>query len=274
MTKPTKPLTHARGFTLIELLVVIAIISILATIAVPNIIEYLRNANFTAAVSEIDSAETALVLMLSDAGRTNFLDFLVPDSRNVIRTEMALLATGESIYTPAEFQATFDVMMYELLRRGKEANVRSQFFNNVTTLDIDIDPEVRRKLGTSYFNELGNDPWNEPYHFWLGPTRRGNPVFLRAYRTLGDGEPFVPYIYDAVQRSIEQEKLPGQPNADDNYGYPAPRDKAIYIYSAGPNLTIDANLLLTNLEDFEFAGGGDDVNNWDKDLGWKNAPRV
>ena len=71
--------------------------------------------------------------------------------------------------------------------------------------------------------------------------------------------------------------MPGQPEADDFPGYPAPRDKAVFVYSSGPNLTIDANLLQTNypnLEDPEFAGGGDDINNWDNTLGWKNAPRI
>jgi len=274
MTMLKRPSTHVRGFTLIELLVVIAIISILATIAVPNIIEFLRNGNFAKAVAEIDSADTALTLMLGDAGRTNFLDFLAPDSRRGIRNGLAVVGTADEIYTASELQATFDVMFYELLRRGKEAGVRTQFFGRVNTIDIDIDPEVRRKLGTSYFNELVNDPWGEPYHFWLGPIRRGAEVFLRAYRTDGiDGFDY-PYEYTQTQRSVEQEKLPGQPEADGFPGYPAPRDKPVFIYSSGPNLTIDANLLLTNLEDPEFAGGGDDVSNWDNTQGWKNAPRI
>ncbi len=143
--------------------------------------------------------------------------------------------------------------------------------------------------------DLGNDSWGNRYQFWMGPQRRG-PMLHRSYRVLDGQNPyseiFDPYVYHYGQRNIEKGKLPGQPVEDDwayrafgttsggadarGYGYPAPRDLPVYIYSTGANQVPDA-VLITQMDEAydlpEFFGGGDDPNNWDNASGWQDAPR-
>lgn len=276
MTTLTRPSMNTKGFTLIELLVVIAIISILATIAVPNIIKFLTKGNNAKAISEINNADTVLISMLTDARKQNFLDFLNDGSRSAVLEELEFIndTLNPDFTRAAALQGAFDIMFYELLRRGKEADL--------SDIGWDLDPQVRSKLGTSYFEELGNDPWNERYHFWIGPIRRRWPVLIRSYRTDGvnsfNYSSPVPYMFDQAQRNFEQDLLPGQPNVDNYAGYPAPRDKPVYMWSAGANLVTDSLLAISAASGFyqdpEFAGGGDDINNWDSAGGWEDAPDI
>ena len=60
--------TERGGFTLIELLVVVAIISLLAAIAVPNVLGRLRIAKMVKAEAEIKSISTAVEMFYTDTG--------------------------------------------------------------------------------------------------------------------------------------------------------------------------------------------------------------
>ena len=287
------------GFTLIELLAVIAIIGILASIVVPNVTRYIARAQVTKAVSEIKNADTALAGMLSDTGRSSFKDFLLNDPtqpdvglrlldqhHQAIVDATGLAATADALLTALGF---YNTMFYELLRQGRDSD----------WVKLNISPEVRGKLGTSYM-DLGNDSWDNRYEFWLGNIPRGLDLnILRSYRidpdalnspTDAEFEEEDAYRWDAGTRSDAQAELPGQPAADDEdylepapdglginaFGYPAPKDLAVYIFSQGANLVIDAILpiQMVQSEEFpEFYGGGDDPNNWDNASGWEDAPR-
>lgn len=280
------------GFTLVELLAVLAIIGILAAIVIPNVIQYMYKARVTRAVSEVNNAETALTGALTDASRTNFQDFLSTPGRNTLRNADTLIRQNdfEGVRQAADFYREF---FYELLRQGRD----SEF------IKLNVDPEVRQKLGTFYM-DIGVDPWGTQYNFWIGPIRGAVP--LRSYRlavttydpaALEPGDPnFLPedaYVYTQVAYDFARGELPGQPRPDDAivqaafgtmfpgiraYGYPAPDELPVYIWSSGPNAQNDANLLYQmNRGDDDnapdFLGGGDDPNNWDNESGWDSAPK-
>ncbi|HIJ64928.1 MAG TPA: prepilin-type N-terminal cleavage/methylation domain-containing protein [Candidatus Hydrogenedentes bacterium] len=133
-------------------------------------------------------------------------------------------------------------------------------------------------------------------------------VPYRAFRADPDplaGYPF--YLYDAAAKVALDTDLPGNPPADGLPGVPAPKDLAVYVYSTGENKVSDQvynrtlltaaaaappgttwDLLLPALvdptdpaeivgtitspvytaEQLDYLGGGDDINNWDREDGW------
>lgn len=302
-----------RGFTLVELLVVIAIIGILAGIVLPNVTTFIYKGQVAAAISDIKSIETGLTGMLSDTERSDFRNwFRVADpndpatalggiAQEIVDDEADLktllqgttpLSTNEDALYDIVNQLTenYTTMMYQLLRQGKNADIA-----------VDLKPEIRQKLGNGYV-ELEQDPWDQTYQFWRGPMR-GLPVQLfRSYRlnsTVADSDDMElseVYIYDGDAATAANLEVPGSPRtdyetvssklgtfelagSDDSlafYGFPASKDLPMYVYSRGKNNLTDANAILQKREvpdDYEFWGGGDDINNWDKDAGWQAAPR-
>ena len=275
------------GFTLIELLAVIAIIGILASIVVPNVARYIARAKVTKAVSEIRNLDTAMAGMLSDTGRSNFRDFLTDAARQQIDDTFATGVLDNNLTQIRAAQDFYSAFFYNIIRQGRDAAFSEPIFGGLDPLD----PAIRGKLGTSYM-DLGNDSWGNQYNFWMGPLRRG-PMLFRSYRVRegvdindpGFGDLLADfYIYDNNMRLFEQVKLPGQPKPDEGiiaaaypgmhaYGYPAPKDLSVYIWSNGENEEIDAHLLRIDPGLPEFFGGGDDPNNWDNASGWEDAPR-
>ena len=277
---------NSRGFTLVELLVVIAIIGILAGIVIPNVVGFLRKGQVTKAVAEIRSVDTALVGILNDVSRSSFRDLLNANAKSVLDAISVDLNVGlqlaaqsgdfsQAIDAINRAQGFYQEMFYNLLRQGK----------NSEWARANLEPELRQKLGNSYM-ELGQDSWGQNYRFWMGPMRRG-PMFFRSFRVREDlanmpdldstdfGIQHV-YVYDTDAKEVENQKTPGAPRQDDNYGFPAPKDQPVYVYSLGPNLLVDAFITIQGFYasmDYAFLGGGDDPNNWDNEQGWDNAPK-
>lgn len=291
MNTTTKTERKTQGFTLVELLVVIAIIGILATIVVPNVVDNMRRARVARALSEVKGAEQALTTMLTDTGRSNFTEFLSPAGRTALANVTApgaLSNNANAVRTVARFYNEF---FYNLLRQGRNVSGTIPGPDGVsveiTTLLL---PEIRQKLGTSYM-DIGLDPWNEQYNFWMGP-QRTRSVILRSYR-IGEVEPddvnfdnADAYRYNGTQKGLLDAKVPGNPPADEMYGFPAPAQRPAYVWSMGANKQNDALLVphdpgsqgpeeatTLNSGTPEFFGGGDDVNSWDSEAGWLLAPR-
>lgn len=249
-----------QGFTLVELLVVIAIITILAAIVVPRLTNSIEKARVARALSEIKGMETAITKMLADAERKHIGQLFTEPRQFALAMETVIMA--EQSYR------VYSDLMYELLRRGRDADLRIR--PGVVPV---FRPEVRAKLGTTYI-DIGNDPWGEQYMFCLGPLTKPRyypndpqcakpPVPFRSYRVTYDanGDPEEDYFYDGPMYDEEQLKMRGNPLPDCRLGYPAPWDLPAFIWSRGTNLEDDQNWP-------NGGNGGDDINNWDSTGGW------
>lgn len=268
------------GFTLVELLVVMAIISILAAIAVPNIMNYISRARATRALSEISGIETSLIKMLSDSGRNSL--------NQLFNAQAVADILGMSPDPMFEAQQIYTNTLYALLREGRIA--LSDVDPNVVLSDGSslaygrvLDVSAVSKLGTSYM-DVTLDPWKRMYQIFPGPWNQNNgPVIFRTYL-----------------REESESNLPGQKkHGNDGYqvdiidveteepltvGFPAARDQVAFIYSTGENMVAgqmiyipfwwgvpnpNVKALYDANQGEQYFGGGDDVNNWDKGASWE-----
>ncbi len=282
-----------KGFTLVELLVVIAIITILASIVVPNVTDWIGRARVAKAVSEINSAELALTKMLSDAQKSSFRDLLrnpYPDEHEGRYIGSMFNSGTQNFDLPCNLitaEALYTEIFYNLLRRGKDAIE--------TSIGIYLKPAVARKLGNNYM-DLGKDPWGNLYRFFPGPlgNLRGVPGAQTVENVMGAKDTYLHYPMP-FRVYFADLSVPGGPQRDMNtldiipehpIGYPAPESLPIYIYSPGADLQSGQAILtggssqdaaamnqgqsayLADLPSPEHMGGGDDINNWDNAASW------
>jgi prepilin-type N-terminal cleavage/methylation domain-containing protein len=254
-----------KGFTLVELLVVIAIITILAATVVPRVANWIARARMARAVSEIKGADLCLTKMLTDTEKSNFAQFFDwnKDPQTHEPKDLATLIRISGAYS------NYNVMFYELLRKGNEAFQTTPAAWSGSSFGLKLKDAVKRKMASSYM-DIRNDPWDSQYQFFAGPWPRKDvrnpnpdPVYFRCWR--GEG-----YVYDVNAKQAEDLNLPGNPDFDNQAGFPAARDLPVYIYSMGANQGNDQ--LQSPSAPAMQAGSGnagyDDVNNWDSTSGW------
>lgn len=289
-----------KGFTLVELLVVMAIISILAAIAIPNVQKWIRKGRATRAVTEISNINLAITKMLSDAGRSSIADFIDPVALNKLvedfhtGLEGALPADATIKDWDAEaFDLAVDYYtntMYALLRvgRGALSSLENETASNGSML---LREDVVRELGTSYMTDLGKDPWGNLYNFYPGPWSSTNgPIPFRTYLPPADGERLPGDRVESINGdvlslgSLSTSTFPLTDPATDLdiplVGVPASTGTDTFIWSNGENLisgqarfyhpNVKVYLATDNIANYEgnqepeFMGGGDDINNWDR----------
>lgn len=257
------------GFTLVELLVVIAIISILAGIVIPNVPQWIAKARMARAQAEVKNIDLALTKMLTDVNRQDFRSGFFDWGAG---GEPATLAQGLPIYRD---------IFYILLRKGKNAETDTDWPGGVT-----INPDVRRRLGDTYM-DLGKDPWGQLYNFYPGPWRAvdvnsGDPfeagiipfrIYLPNTGVPGGPKPETPTAYTADVYD------PDNPTDTFTVGFPASKSLTMYVWSNGMNLVsnqadnptyeqIRLDSSVVEEVGLDYAGGGDDINNWDNDASW------
>ncbi len=271
-----------RGFTLVELLVVMAIISILASIVVPNVINYIRQSRAVRARADIASLESALVKIISDSGRSNLGQLFDPNEvRNAIGVVAGVPMTSDQMKAAREL---YTKAIYTILRDGRGA---------LTTEAGVLNDGVVKRLGTSYI-DIGFDPWGNLYNIYPGPWPATNgPVPFRKFKSestvSATGVP-LPGSGDKADGLTVQVVDPnlGSSATAEEVSFPAARDKVAFIWSNGENLVSgqviydpstvnetydpdDPNKL--RFYDVAGSGGdpftiGDDVNNWDNASSW------
>lgn len=220
---------------------------------------------------EINDIELSITCMFSDAGSTNLRDFF---DDTAFGEAVARLGRERAM---APFEASVEIYThstYVLLKRGKHA-LHPAYFDYPSVLK----PAMVGKLVNTYYPELEFDPWGELHRIFPGPWPEDmGPVVFRTFLPPASGYP---------RRSGEMETVPdallmsgfdldtGEPLT---FGVPAPSNQDVYIWSFGANLISGQPFYdpshayappvqqhYEGGQEPELMGGGDDINNWDRD---------
>ena len=143
-----KLMTKKEGFTLVELIVVIAILAILAGVAIPAYSGYIKKANDTAVITELDAIATAAQAANATKGS---IDSIVVSSDG---TTITVDPNGDLAATFEADFVTFYVMTNTDVETGNTAN--NGTLKSATAL-IDFDNSSYADKGATWTVE---DGWN------------------------------------------------------------------------------------------------------------------
>jgi hypothetical protein len=216
----------------------------------------------TRALHEITNIELGITKMLSDAGSMNLRDFF---DDAAFSDAVARLGREQAI---APFEASVEIYTectYVLLRKGRAA-IDPEINEHAEVLR----PELVKLLGRSYIPELAFDPWGELYRIFPGPWPDDmGPVIFRNY--------LPPYGEVPESNNLLMSGIDIETGESLTFGVPAPSNLEAYIWSFGANLVSGqpiydpshayappAQQYYEAGQEPELCGGGDDINNWDR----------
>ena len=230
----------------------------------------IRGGNATRALSEIYNIKLSITYMLSDAGSTNLRDFF---DHAAFGEAVARLGRERDMAPFAASVEIYSHCTYVLLRGGRNALEPGRHNDYPFVLK----PAMVKRLGNTYFPELALDPWGEFYRIFPGPWPEDmGPVIFRTFL------PTPPSYLLPGETAIAADALlvsgldieTGEPLT---FGVPARSNLEAYIWSFGANLISGqpiydpshayappAQQHYEGGQEPELMGGGDDINNWDR----------
>lgn len=189
-------------------------------------------------------------------------------------------------------------VVYDLLRYGRDV-LRSDMGYASIAPSV-VDRNLLAKLSTNYL-DIGNDPWSNGYRVFPGPWKsamdtaanRRCPIVFRkfsvdtgnssrgvkddgfALRNLDLANNAYDHVTEAFGNIVEDAAT-----WPTKIGFPSDSGKAAFIWSLGENMRSGQMVYAASYDptnpngwyadpvDGADLGGGDDINNWDKDASW------
>ena len=224
-------------------------------------------------------------------------DGIVQGGANPIRIT-GMLSAGQFRRAQEMYTRTLSAM----LMNGRNILNQSDNEMHISYADILCHDRVKQ-LAPFYLNDVEVDPWGNPYLLFPGPWPKNNDPLASAKEPNGNlniFRIFMPSLYSGMPLLPGQRPSYAKPDAltinfapdtppeqvaevqdpdtleYEVYGYSAPRDMKVFIYSLGKNMVSGQAIYSNSVyswksydgEDRLTWGGGDDINNWDWDQSW------
>ena len=260
--------TKNRGIAIHEVILIIAILAIVFVALLPGG-RYIKKGSGVQAITEIKGIELGITKMFSDADSTNLRDFF---NDAAYGDAVARLGREQGVDALEASVEIYSYSAYALLRKGRNALGEGNEYRAV------LRPDLVQKLGNSYFEGLGTDPWGNLYRIFPGPWPESmGPVLFRTYwlpiETPGPSGGHPPVFPDNLLMTGKDLET----GEDITFGWPADAQETTYIWSFGANLISGqphydpthayappAQQYYVSGQEPELMGGGDDINNWDR----------
>jgi hypothetical protein len=233
---------------------------------------------FPRANAEISNMELAITKVLSDAGRSSLRDLVAP---KVFDEACVAYARQHNLNAFEASVALYTRSTYALLRHGRNALTIPVGRNDEVLDHVQrvLNPEVVNSLDTLYM-EIEDDPWGNRYQFFWGqwPEKMGLVPLRRLLMPGGSSGLSADQFIDGYGPDGDALTVSILDNPSVKQGFPAPRHFDVYIWSFGKNGVPDqprydptheyappARQHYREDARDEYLGGGDDINNWDRD---------